>query len=149
MYPDGRLCISILHSPGDDVMSGEQAGERWSPLQGVESVMLSILLLLDNPEINSPANVDASVTYRDNPASYKTRAALAVERSKRDIPPGFVMPTTFVEEPPKKVDNDDGFWDESDEELDFGSDSDEEEQDFEDKEDGKDGDDESEDEHAQ
>ncbi|ERS98724.1 ubiquitin-conjugating enzyme E2 R [Sporothrix schenckii 1099-18] len=128
VYPDGRLCISILHNPGDDIMSGEQAGERWSPLQGVESVMLSILLLLDNPEINSPANVDASVLYRDQYAQYRVRAAAAVERSKRDIPDGFVMPTTFVEEPPaKKQDNDDAFWAESDdEELDFGSDSDEE-----------------------
>lgn len=132
-------------------MSGEQAGERWSPLQGVESVMLSILLLLDNPEINSPANVDASVMYRDARAQYRTRAAAAVERSKRDMPADFVMPTTFVEDPPagsKKsaADNDDAFWAESDdEELDFGSDSDKEEgggQDFgdedEDDEDGKD-----------
>ncbi|OAA58951.1 ubiquitin conjugating enzyme [Niveomyces insectorum RCEF 264] len=136
VYPDGHLCISILHNPGDDIMSGEQAGERWSPLQGVESVLLSVLLLLDNPEINSPANVDASVMYRDDRAQYKARALQAVLRSKRDIPPGFVMPTSFDEEPPKKSDNDDAFWAASDdEELDFGSDSDEDdEQDFEDDE---------------
>ena len=30
VYPDGRLCISILHQPGEDTMSGEMAGERWS-----------------------------------------------------------------------------------------------------------------------
>ena len=146
VYPDGRLCISILHSPGDDALSGEQAGERWSPLQGVESVMLSILLLLDNPEINSPANVDASVMYRDHPAQYKTRATAAVERSKRDIPADFVMPTSFEEAPPvKKQENDDAFWAESDEELDFGSDSDEEEMD----EDDEDAEEESEDDPAE
>ncbi|CAK7209498.1 Ubiquitin-conjugating enzyme subunit [Sporothrix bragantina] len=142
VYPDGRLCISILHSPGDDALSGEQAGERWSPLQGVESVMLSILLLLDNPEINSPANVDASVMYRDHPVEYKARVTAAVERSKRDIPADFVMPTSFEEAPPvKKQENDDAFWAESDEELDFGSDSDEEEMD----EDDEDAEEESED----
>ncbi|CAI4213798.1 unnamed protein product [Parascedosporium putredinis] len=31
IYTDGRLCISILHAPGEDEMSGEQASERWSP----------------------------------------------------------------------------------------------------------------------
>lgn len=25
MYPDGRLCISILHPPGEDPISGEKA----------------------------------------------------------------------------------------------------------------------------
>ncbi|KAF9695024.1 hypothetical protein EKO04_007044 [Ascochyta lentis] len=28
IYPDGRLCISILHPPGDDEMSGELAAEH-------------------------------------------------------------------------------------------------------------------------
>ncbi|KAI1847228.1 hypothetical protein JX265_013353 [Neoarthrinium moseri] len=119
IYPDGRLCISILHTPGEDIMSGEAASERWSPLQGVESVLRSVLLLLDDPEINSPANVDAGVVYRDNRAEYNKRAADIVERSKRDMPPGFVMPSTLVDAPPPK-DDDDAFWAESDEELDFG-----------------------------
>lgn len=63
IYADGTLCISILHKPGEDLTSGEEASERWSPLQGAESVLRSVLLLLDDPEINSPANVDASVLY--------------------------------------------------------------------------------------
>ncbi|KAG9562860.1 hypothetical protein KCU77_g20211, partial [Aureobasidium melanogenum] len=28
VYPDGKLCISILHPPGEDEMSGELAAER-------------------------------------------------------------------------------------------------------------------------
>ena len=32
-------------------MSGETAGERWSPAQRVESVLLSILRLLDDAEV--------------------------------------------------------------------------------------------------
>lgn len=126
IYPDGQLCISILHKPGEDLMSGEAASERWSPLQGVESVLRSVLLLLDDPEINSPANVDAGVTFRDQPEAYRRRAAETVERSRRDVPEGFVMPTSFEAAPPPKMDDDDAFWAESDEELDFGgSDSDE------------------------
>ncbi|KAI1811051.1 ubiquitin-conjugating enzyme/RWD-like protein [Poronia punctata] len=122
IYPDGRLCISILHTPGEDITSGEQASERWSPLQGVESVLRSVLLLLDDPEINSPANVDASVMYRDQRELYNRRAQEMVEISKRDIPKGFEMPTSLEPPPPPKTaaDDDAAFWAESDEELDFG-----------------------------
>ncbi|KAI1266729.1 ubiquitin-conjugating enzyme/RWD-like protein [Xylariaceae sp. FL1019] len=122
VYPDGKLCISILHTPGEDIMSGEQASERWSPLQGVESVLRSVLLLLDYPEINSPANVDASVLYRDKRDAYNFRAKEVVERSKRDIPEGFQLPTSLEPPPPpsKAQDDDAAFWAESDEEFDFG-----------------------------
>ncbi|PQE16714.1 Ubiquitin-conjugating enzyme E2 protein [Rutstroemia sp. NJR-2017a BBW] len=121
IYPDGKLCISILHPPGEDEQSGESASERWSPLQGVESVLRSILLLLDDPEINSPANVDAGVMYRDNRDQYNQKAKEAVAASKQDIPEDFEMPTTLETAPPAKVVDDDAFWAESDEENDFGA----------------------------
>ncbi|KAI1342666.1 ubiquitin-conjugating enzyme/RWD-like protein [Xylariaceae sp. FL0016] len=129
VYPDGKLCISILHTPGEDITSGEAASERWSPLQGVESVLRSVLLLLDDPEINSPANVDAGVLYRDNRGAYDQRARETVEKSKKDIPEGFEMPTSLEPPPPPKdTDDDADFWDESEEELDFGgSDTDDDE----------------------
>lgn len=120
IYPDGKVCISILHEPGEDIQSGEQAEERWSPLQGVESVLRSVLLLLDDPEIASPANVDAGVMYRDKKADYNAKAKDAVEASKKDIPEGFVMPKTLEEAPPAKVIDDDAFWAESGAEDDFG-----------------------------
>lgn len=142
IYPDGQLCISILHKPGEDLMSGEEASERWSPLQGVESVLRSVLLLLDDPEINSPANVDASVMYRDKRDQYNKTARETVERSKKDIPDGLEMPKTVEQAPPQKAEDDDAFWAESDEEFDFGGsdtgDDDDEMQDFE--EDGGDND---------
>lgn len=138
IYPDGQLCISILHKPGEDLTSGEDASERWSPLQGAESVLRSVLLLLDDPEINSPANVDASVMYRDRRTEYNQKARETVERSKMDIPEGFEMPGTFEPAPPPKQENDDDFWAESDGEFDFsGSDTgdDDEDQDMDDFED--------------
>lgn len=146
IYQDGRLCISILHAPGEDEMSGELASERWSPLQGVESVLRSVLLLLDDPEVSSSANVDAGVMYRNDRKQYNQNAKNAVEASKRDIPEGFVMPTTVSAAPPAKIENDDDFWAESDAEDDddFGGsdssgedaemDEDGEEQDFEESE---------------
>lgn len=125
IYPDGRICISILHAPGDDIMSGESAGERWSPAQRVESVLISILSLLDDPEINSPANVDASVMYRDDKAAYRKRVQQDVEKSKKEIPEGFIMPTHESTKPAApKVVNDDDFWADSDAEGDFDFDDD-------------------------
>ncbi|KAF1933541.1 uncharacterized protein M421DRAFT_199692 [Didymella exigua CBS 183.55] len=93
IYPDGRLCISILHPPGDDEMSGELAAERWSPVQRAETVLLSILSLLDDAETSSPANVDAGVMLRNKPEEYKAMVKKDTEASKADIPAGFVMPT--------------------------------------------------------
>ncbi|PYH48763.1 putative ubiquitin conjugating enzyme (UbcC) [Aspergillus saccharolyticus JOP 1030-1] len=128
IYKDGKLCISILHAPGEDEMSGELASERWSPAQRVESVLISILSLLDDAEISSPANVDASVMLRKNPEHYKSIVQQHVEDSKRDIPEGFIMPTHLTTSPAKVIEKDDSdFWAESDVDDDVfgGSDSDE------------------------
>ncbi|KAJ5146345.1 uncharacterized protein N7515_000909 [Penicillium bovifimosum] len=128
IYSDGKLCISILHPPGEDEMSGELASERWSPAQRVESVLISILSLLDDAEPSSPANVDAAVLLRRNPERYRQLVKEDVERSKADIPTGFEMPThdTPIHEPVEKEDHD--FWADSDADSDVfgGSDSDDE-----------------------
>lgn len=121
IYTDGKLCISILHAPGEDEQSGELASERWSPLQGVESVLRSVLLLLDDPEISSPANVDAGVMYRDDRSHYNEKAKEAVAASKKDIPAGYIVPTTLEIAPPAKIDDNDDFWADSDAEDDFGA----------------------------
>jgi len=119
IYPDGRLCISILHAPGNDIMSGESAGERWSPAQRVESVLISILSLLDDAEISSPANVDASVMLRDDKEAFKARVRQDVEASRKDVPEGFVMPTQESIKPVVEKISDD-FWADSDaEDVDF------------------------------
>lgn len=122
IYPDGRLCISILHPPGDDEMSGETAAERWSPVQRVETVLISILSLLDDAEVSSPANVDAGVMLRNKPDQYKEMVKKDLELSKADIPTDFVMPT---HETAWKKEKDEGefdmSWEDSDaESLDFG-----------------------------
>lgn len=57
------MCISILHPPGVDEMSGELPEERWLPTQTVTTILLSIISLLSAPNTSSPANVDASVCY--------------------------------------------------------------------------------------
>ncbi|KAI9760195.1 MAG: hypothetical protein M4579_001810 [Chaenotheca gracillima] len=120
IYNDGKLCISILHPPGDDEMSGETAAERWSPIQGVESVLISIISLLDDAEVSSPANVDASVLFRKDRAAFKDMVKKDVDLSKGDIPEGFVMPTQTTAAKPKQVLDDPNFWYDSADEDDFG-----------------------------
>ena len=39
VYEDGRVCISILHSPGDDPHGYEKAYERWSPVHTVRAAL--------------------------------------------------------------------------------------------------------------
>lgn len=101
-------------------MSGETAAERWSPAQRVESVLISILSLLDDAEISSPANVDASIMLRKQPDEYKVLVKKDVEASKRDIPDGFVMPTHESTTKPVEKDDDREFWVDSDDDEGFG-----------------------------
>ena len=61
--PDGKVCISILHKPGiDEFNEYESADERWRPIIGIEQVLVSVMAMLGDPNINSPANVDAAVS---------------------------------------------------------------------------------------
>lgn len=46
VFADGRVCISILHAPGDDPMGYELSAERWSPVQSVEKILLSVVSML-------------------------------------------------------------------------------------------------------
>ncbi|RMZ78678.1 hypothetical protein DV738_g3745, partial [Chaetothyriales sp. CBS 135597] len=125
VYEDGRLCISILHAPGDDIMSGETAGERWSPIQGVESVLISILSLLDDAHPDSPANLDAAIQFRTDKEAFKRRVRQDVDASKIDIPEGFVLPTHESTKPKMEEKIDDDFWQDSDaEDLDLDDDFD-------------------------
>lgn len=63
-------------------MSGESAGERWSPAQRVESVLISIISLLDDAECSSPANVDAGVMLRKDLDEFKRRVKDDVEKAR-------------------------------------------------------------------
>ena len=101
-------------------MSGETAAERWSPAQRVESVLVSIISLLDDAECSSPANVDAGVMLRKQPEEYKALVKKDVELSKMDIPEGFVMPTHHTTTQQVEKNDDREFWADSDDENGFG-----------------------------
>lgn len=58
---NGNVCISILHEPGEDKWGYERAEERWLPVHTVETILISVISMLADPNDESPANVDAAV----------------------------------------------------------------------------------------
>lgn len=63
VYEDGKVCISILHNPGEDENAYESADERWRPILGVEAIIMSVISMLASPNDESPANIDAAVSF--------------------------------------------------------------------------------------
>uniref|UniRef100_A0A6I8NT23 Ubiquitin-conjugating enzyme E2 G1 n=1 Tax=Ornithorhynchus anatinus TaxID=9258 RepID=A0A6I8NT23_ORNAN len=61
---NGDVCISILHEPGEDKYGYEKPEERWLPIHTVETIMISVISMLADPNGDSPANVDAAVRGR-------------------------------------------------------------------------------------
>lgn len=60
---NGDVCISILHEPGEDKYGYEKPEERWLPIHTVETIMISVISMLADPNGDSPANVDAAVSW--------------------------------------------------------------------------------------
>lgn len=78
---DGNVCISILHEPGDDAYEYESVAERWMPVRNPESVILSITSLLDCPNTDSPANIDAAREYRTNREVYNRKVRRLTQKT--------------------------------------------------------------------
>jgi len=81
VYPTGEVCISILHPPGEDKYGYEQASERWLPVHTVETILISVVSMLSNPNVDSPANVPAAKQLRDEPAEFKRAVQRIVRKS--------------------------------------------------------------------
>ena len=77
-------CISILHPPGADPLGYETAAERWSPVQNVEKILISVVSMLAEPNPESAANVDAAVMWRDDKKEFCNRAQNAVKLSLKN-----------------------------------------------------------------
>ena len=80
VYPTGVVCISILHPPGDDPHQYEHASERWSPIQSVEKILLSVMSMLAEPNDESPANVEAAKMWRERRTEYEEKVRQGVRK---------------------------------------------------------------------
>ncbi|XP_067935099.1 ubiquitin-conjugating enzyme E2 G1-like [Watersipora subatra] len=82
---NGDVCISILHEPGDDNYGYEKAAERWLPIHTVETILISVISMLADPNDESPANVDAAKEWREFPDSFKKKVVKCVRRSQEEL----------------------------------------------------------------
>lgn len=82
VYPDGTVCISILHPPGEDEWGYENASERWLPIHTVETILLSVVSMFSDPNFDSPANIDAATMWRDDPEAFRKEVGRLVRRSQ-------------------------------------------------------------------
>jgi len=86
VYEDGRVCISILHPPGEDKFNAQEtADERWRPILGIEAIIISVISMLSDPNDESPANVDAAVMWRNDRREFKRRVTALVRKSQEDF----------------------------------------------------------------
>ncbi|XP_043925699.1 ubiquitin-conjugating enzyme E2 G1-like [Protopterus annectens] len=80
---NGDVCISILHEPGEDKFGYEKPEERWLPIHTVESIMISVISMLADPNSDSPANVDAAKEWREDPhGEFKRKVGRCVRKSQ-------------------------------------------------------------------
>ncbi|OHT14151.1 Ubiquitin-conjugating enzyme E2 15 [Tritrichomonas foetus] len=77
----GEVCISILHPPGEDIYEYEDRSERWLPIHTVESILLSVISMLSDPNCESPENVDAAKTFKNDQREYMRKVRKTVEQS--------------------------------------------------------------------
>lgn len=78
---DGKVCISILHTPGNDPNEYESSAERWLPIHTVESIVVSVISMLNDPNTESPLNVKANHDYLFNKPEYLKQVRRCTTRS--------------------------------------------------------------------
>eukprot|EP00457_Paulinella_chromatophora_P013351 gb/GEZN01013642.1/.p1 GENE.gb/GEZN01013642.1/~~gb/GEZN01013642.1/.p1 ORF type:complete len:190 (+),score=24.60 gb/GEZN01013642.1/:130-699(+) len=86
VYKDGKVCISILHEAKEDKFNKqEKMEEKWRPILGVEAVLISVLSMLGDPNLDSPANVDAAVMLKKDPTAYRKEILKLVRKSQDSL----------------------------------------------------------------
>jgi len=85
VYDKGTESVSELgieaHGPGDicvDILENK----TWTPGMTLESSLKSIQSMLDSPNIDSPANIDAAKLYRDNRDMYNAMVTSLIADQK-------------------------------------------------------------------
>jgi len=69
VYPDGNICISILHE-GIDETNYEREDERWRSIFNVRYIFIVIIAILNESNLDSAANIDAAKLYREDKKAY-------------------------------------------------------------------------------
>ena len=67
---DGKVCL------------GKMLVEEWKPSYGVSTILLAIQGLLDDPNVDDPANETAAQLFKEKPEEYKREVKKLAEESK-------------------------------------------------------------------
>jgi len=62
-----------------------KASERWLAVPPVETILVSVISMLADPNDESPANVDAAKEWRENFPEFKRKVARTVRRSQEEL----------------------------------------------------------------
>lgn len=65
IYKDGKVCLSILNNKQDETGYFQQS-ELWTPALDLRCIFLCIINLFNEPNLESPADLDACIMYRNN-----------------------------------------------------------------------------------
>ena len=60
IYRDGKICIDILQ-------------HNWAPSLNIQSILMSLISLFDDPNISSPANRDAAILYKEDRSKFNQK----------------------------------------------------------------------------
>ncbi|KAI5171209.1 ubiquitin-conjugating enzyme E2 I [Nematocida sp. LUAm3] len=70
VYADGFVCLDLL-------------AENWKPSINLKTLLLSVHNLIQNPNINSPANTAAAEAYHASTAKYNASVKKEINKRKR------------------------------------------------------------------
>ncbi|SOV76393.1 ubiquitin-conjugating enzyme, putative [Plasmodium sp. gorilla clade G3] len=72
--PQMKFTQEMWHPNGVDIYNEqEKPEERWRPIWSVEGILVSVISMLNEPNLESPANVDAAVQLKNNVHEYKSK----------------------------------------------------------------------------
>lgn len=77
----GDVCISILHKPDMEFNDQELLSERWNPTHTVESIVISVISMLQDPNPESPLNIPANREFMNDREKYNQNVKRYVRRS--------------------------------------------------------------------
>ena len=63
----------------------EKLSEKWNPILTMEAVLVSVTSMLVDPNLESPANVDAAKLFRDNRKEFDKKLRYLAQKSIGDI----------------------------------------------------------------
>jgi len=73
VYPSGTVCLSILNEESDDNKPG------WKPAITLKQILLGVQTLLNEPNLDSPAQADAYQVYKKDRDQYNRKIKAIVK----------------------------------------------------------------------